>query len=168
MPRLWRHTRPCGAAARASCRGVPLQRPRHLAAAPRCRPQYPLLHPLPAKQTAALASSLTYGNVRSPRRCRRLHSATQSSAPFLLARCSTAPASSRSRIFQRDIERRTYASTATASDMGVAVPPFRSVPPGLRMSMPPLKNAPSSIEIRAAITSPVREPSLRMSTRSLA
>src|SRR5579875_1088353 len=32
--------------------------------------------------------------------------------------------------------------------------------------MPPLKKAPSSIEMRAAITSPVSEPSLRMSTRS--
>src|SRR5947209_2024 len=40
--------------------------------------------------------------------------------------------------------------------------------PPLRISMPPLKNAPSSIEIRAAITSPVSHPSLRISTRSLA
>ena len=43
-----------------------------------------------------------------------------------------------------------------------------TAPPALRMSMPPLKNAPSSIEMRAATTSPVSEPSLRMSTRSLA
>src|SRR5208282_2879545 len=42
------------------------------------------------------------------------------------------------------------------------------VAPALRMSMPPLKNAPSSIEMRAATTSPVSDPSLRMSTRSLA
>lgn len=41
-----------------------------------------------------------------------------------------------------------------------------SVGPGLRMSMPPLKKAPSSMEMRAAMTSPVREPSLRISTRS--
>src|ERR1700683_5444665 len=34
--------------------------------------------------------------------------------------------------------------------------------------MPPLKKAPSSMLMRWAITSPVREPSLRMSTRSLA
>jgi len=40
--------------------------------------------------------------------------------------------------------------------------------PTLRMSMPPLKNAPSSIEMRAATTSPVKDPSLRISTRSLA
>ena len=168
MPWLRRHTRPCRAAARTSCPGVPLQRPLHLATAIPCRRRHPLLHPFPATQTAALASSLTSGNARSPRRYRRLHSGTQSSASFLLAICRTAPASSRSRIFQRDIACWSYASTVTASDNGVAVPPFRSVPPGLRMSMPPLKNAPSSIEIRAAITSPVREPSLRMSTRSLA
>src|SRR5271155_1105039 len=39
---------------------------------------------------------------------------------------------------------------------------FVSLPsvPGLRMSMPPLKKAPSSIEIRCAVTSPVSEPSL--------
>src|SRR5260370_14460783 len=43
-----------------------------------------------------------------------------------------------------------------------------TAPPALRMSMPPLKKAPSSIEMRAATTSPVSEPSLRMSTRSLA
>jgi len=36
------------------------------------------------------------------------------------------------------------------------------------MSMPPLKKAPSSMEMRCAMTSPVSEPSLRMSTRSLA
>src|SRR6202451_810670 len=40
--------------------------------------------------------------------------------------------------------------------------------PPLRMSMPPLKYAPSSIEMRAATTSPVSDPSLRISTRSLA
>src|SRR5271168_2946610 len=34
--------------------------------------------------------------------------------------------------------------------------------------MPPLKKAPSSMLMRCAITSPVKEPSLRMSTRSLA
>ena len=34
--------------------------------------------------------------------------------------------------------------------------------------MPPLKKAPSSMEMRCAVTSPVSEPSLRMSTRSLA
>src|SRR5579863_10516814 len=39
---------------------------------------------------------------------------------------------------------------------------------GLRMSMPPLKNAPSSMLMRAAATSPVRAPSARMSTRSVA
>src|ERR1700677_130090 len=38
----------------------------------------------------------------------------------------------------------------------------------LRISMPPLKKAPSSMEMRAATTSPVNEPSLRISTRSLA
>jgi hypothetical protein len=38
----------------------------------------------------------------------------------------------------------------------------------LLISMPPLKNAPSPILIRCAVTSPVNEPSLRMSTRSLA
>ena len=39
---------------------------------------------------------------------------------------------------------------------------------GLRMSMPPLKNAPSSMLMRAAATSPVSAPSARMSTRSVA
>ena len=39
---------------------------------------------------------------------------------------------------------------------------------GLRMSMPPLKNAPSSMLMRAAATSPLSEPSARMSTRSVA
>src|SRR5579863_7213937 len=39
---------------------------------------------------------------------------------------------------------------------------------GLRMSIPPLKKAPSSMLIRAAATSPVRAPSARMSTRSVA
>src|SRR5882724_754000 len=39
---------------------------------------------------------------------------------------------------------------------------------GFWMSMPPLKKAPSSMLMRCAITSPVSEPSLRMSTRSLA
>jgi len=56
-----------------------------------------------------------------------------------------------------------YASTMTGS--GVAVERVGSEP-GLRMSMPPLKKAPSSMEMRAAWTSPVSEPSLRMSTRS--
>src|SRR3569833_489833 len=36
------------------------------------------------------------------------------------------------------------------------------------MSIPPLKKAPSSMLIRAAATSPVRAPSARMSTRSVA
>src|SRR6185369_10760052 len=36
------------------------------------------------------------------------------------------------------------------------------------MSMPPLKNAPSSMLMRAAATSPVSAPSARMSTRSVA
>src|SRR4051794_3144206 len=39
---------------------------------------------------------------------------------------------------------------------------------GLRISMPPLKKAPSSMLMRAAATSPVRAPSARMSTRSAA
>src|ERR1700693_6117192 len=71
--------------------------------------------------------------------------------------------------------RETYARAPTAAGSGVAETALSSplafcccgCPP-LRMSMPPLKNAPSSIEIRAAITPPVSEPSLRMSTRSLA
>src|SRR5579871_2883699 len=56
---------------------------------------------------------------------------------------------------------------ATAAGVGVAGTGagFWS---GLRMSIPPLKKAPSSMLMRAAATSPVRAPSARMSTRSLA
>src|SRR5581483_2078010 len=60
------------------------------------------------------------------------------------------------------------AATASWVDgVALASSPFAFCP-ALRMSMPPLKKAPSSIEMRAATTSPVSEPSLRISTRSLA
>src|SRR5437879_4948144 len=65
-----------------------------------------------------------------------------------------------------------YALAATPTASGFSVDGLTSSPlafwPALRISMPPLKKAPSSIEMRAATTSPVSEPSLRMSTRSLA
>src|SRR6202453_3757425 len=65
-----------------------------------------------------------------------------------------------------------YAWTATAAFCESAFVMLATAPslpwPGLRMSMPPLKKAPSSMLMRCAITSPVKDPSLRMSTRSLA
>src|SRR5215471_13899189 len=64
---------------------------------------------------------------------------------------------------------RCYALAATAGSAAALFDSsFDAGCPPLRMSIPPLKKAPSSIEIRAATTSPVSEPSLRMSTRSLA
>src|ERR1700690_157643 len=62
------------------------------------------------------------------------------------------------------------AAIAGSADEMDAVAAFASsgFAPALRISIPPLKKAPSSIEMRAATTSPVREPSLRISTRSLA
>src|ERR1019366_1971935 len=71
-------------------------------------------------------------------------------------------------------EQRFYALAAIAGSgdavetLFVTSSGFASAFPALRMSMPPLKKAPSSIEMRAATTSPVSEPSLRISTRSLA
>src|SRR5579863_8626829 len=56
-------------------------------------------------------------------------------------------------------------ATATGPDVPVACRGFVS---GLRISMPPLKNAPSSMLMRAAATSPCSDPSARMSTRSVA
>ena len=87
-----------------------------------------------------------------------------------LAPCKqTAPASARAVPLHAtlSVTDTTYASTFTGSAAAGFAAPFASEP-GLRISIPPLKNAPSSIEIRAAITSPVSEPSLRISTRSLA
>src|SRR5215470_16566562 len=56
-----------------------------------------------------------------------------------------------------------------ASVEGVSLAaPFISFWPGLRMSIEPLNQAPSSMEILWQITSPPSDPSLRMSTRSLA
>src|ERR1700757_4997810 len=46
--------------------------------------------------------------------------------------------------------------------------PFISFAPGFLMSIEPLNHAPSSIEILWQTTSPPSDPSLRMSTRSLA
>ena len=56
-------------------------------------------------------------------------------------------------------------ATATGPEVPVACSGLVS---GLRMSMPPLKNAPSSMLMRAAATSPCSDPSARMSTRSVA
>src|SRR3981081_1817752 len=70
-----------------------------------------------------------------------------------------------------DKAQRSYARAATAScalDPDEALFTSSGFPPALRMSMPPLKKAPSSIEMRAATTSPVSDPSLRISTPSLA
>src|SRR6516225_313253 len=61
-----------------------------------------------------------------------------------------------------------YLTCPAATGVGVDAGAVAGFWSGLRISMPPLKNAPSSMLIRAAATSPVKAPSARMSTRSVA
>ena len=69
------------------------------------------------------------------------------------------------RRFERNQPRVRYCCIGLCGSSACAPPP-PGLFSGLRMSMPPLKNAPSSMLMRAAVTSPLSEPSARMSTRS--